>query len=100
MYHTIRKNAHRKIAAILAASPLILVNEVGELHTGEDDRNGQVTADEVIEAGRQYGFERCYEDESSARFVIHRNFIFTAWKSLDAAKARLTEYARNKYGLN
>lgn len=95
MYKTIRKNATKKIAALLAACPMIRKYRYDDM--GDD--TGIVQAEEVMEAGALYEFDRVYEDGDCVRLIIHRNFTFTAYKSLDAARRNLTPEAQRKYGL-
>lgn len=93
---TIRKNNRRKIEEILKAA--ILIREFRYDDMGDDSRAVQPA--DVLRAGfddPQLGFERVYQDGETARFVIHRNWSFTAYASIDAARRSLTPQAFAKY---
>jgi hypothetical protein len=93
---TIRKNARKKIESILSAAVLIREFKYDDM----GDKMGAVTPGDVLHAGfsdPQLDFERVYQDGDVTRFVIHRNWSFTAYATIDAARRTLTPEAFAKY---
>jgi hypothetical protein len=96
MSQTIRKDAFKKIASILAGCEFIRCYKADDM----SDDSGEVTAEEMIAAGRAYEFQRVYlSDDNSLTCVIHGNWSYTAYPTLELAEWRLTPQARDKYNL-
>lgn len=93
MSRTIRKNAFRKIESILRQCVLIREIYIGDM----DDRNAAVDVDRVMHVARAQEIDRCYESDGTLSVAIHGNWFFTAYKSIDAARASLTPQAFAKY---
>lgn len=96
MYTTIRRNAFGKISKILADCKFIRVYRYDDM--GDESR--EVDADDVLEAGRDCGFERVSLTENGVlTLTIHRGYSFTAYPSLEVAAASMTPQAVEKYNL-
>lgn len=92
---TIRRNAFKTIAAILAECPLITEFKYDDM----GDTNRRLTAEQALATGKEFEFDRVYHDENAIRLSIHQNWTITGWKSIEAAKHNMTEFAQRKYGI-
>ena len=90
---TIRRNAFNRMQTLLDSA--ILIRQFKQDDMG--DENKVVSADDVLSAGREYGFERVYTRDGCTVFSIHRNWQFTAYESEAAARSNLTPQAFLRY---
>jgi hypothetical protein len=93
-YERIRCNAFKKIESILATAVL-----VKEFYQDDWDRTGRgkITAADVMKAGRESGFQSVYQDGEILNLMVHMNWTFTAYQSIEAARKNLTPIAFAKY---
>ena len=96
---TIRKNAMKKIEALLAECILIreFRNEDFYRVSSMPPVTDSTTVARVMACGAEYGFERVREDDGEIRCSIHRNWSFTGYSTIDAARRNLTPQAFAKY---
>lgn len=94
MSTVIRRNAHRKIESILRSAVLIRECKIDDM----GDTNATVAPERVLECGRQCEFDRVYlTDSGSLRVLIHANWWFTAYPSVEVARRELRPEAFAKY---
>lgn len=91
---TIRRNAAKKIEAILNAA--ILIREYRYDDMG--DTNRSQTPAEVLAAMKEGEADRVWlEDSGVLRITMHRGWSYTAYPSVEAARASLTPEAFAKW---
>lgn len=86
---TIRKNATKKIEAILRSA--VLIREYRHDDMGDD--SGTATPERVM--GSE--FRRVWTENGVTSFWVHSNWTFTAYDSIEAARKTLTPQAFAKY---
>lgn len=92
-YTVIRRNAHRKIIAILNAAVLIREFKYDDM----GDTPQVATPFRVITVGKEFEFDRIYHMNGVTTFSVHRNWTFSAYETVEAAKRSLTPQAFAKY---
>jgi|SRR5579864_1910723 len=94
MSTTIRKNATKRIESLLRSA--IMIREYRYDDMG--DKVGQVDVERVLFCGQEYEFRRVYVDDAGTlHLVIHGNWSFTAYATVEGARRSLTPQAFAKY---
>jgi hypothetical protein len=89
---TIRKNARKRIRALLESAVLIIRYQ----DTDMDCKDGPVTADEVMMCADRFGPVRL-DERGILHIIIHNNHSYDAYPTVEAARAVLTAFALAKY---
>lgn len=90
---TIRKNAHKRILQILNAA--VLIKEFK--YDDHGDTADVATPFRVLTVGKEFEFDRIKSFGDVTTFHVHRNWSFTAYGTVEAARRNLTPQAFAKY---